>query len=118
MDDARKIYLDAWAAENEMRDPFEPLQRAQPQPIRTPEPTQAQPDWTAWDNWCAAHVQNGLERAAEIFGEEVHEIEADLLKRIELLEQKVGELAAESEVRHCAEVFDLPDFRRKKNNGA
>jgi len=72
-----------------------------------------EPNWGDWNQWCEAHVESGMQRVAQICGEEVHAIEADLLKRIELLEQKVGELTAESHVRHCAEVFDLPNWRSR-----
>jgi len=91
---------------------FIPLERTPPLQQSSTTMTH-EPNWGDWNQWCEAHVESGMQRVAQICGEEVHAIEADLLKRIELLEQKVGELTAESHVRHCAEVFDLPNWRSR-----
>jgi hypothetical protein len=76
-------------------------------------------DWSGWDSWASAHVQQGLERAAGILGDEVGRVEAKLLKRIKQLEQAVGELRAEQTVERTAkEVISLPNWRKQSDSAA
>jgi hypothetical protein len=77
--------------------------------------------YAQWDDWAEQHVERGLERAADIFGEEIAEIEKQLLARIEALEAQVGEITAELTVERAARsdnVVDLPSFLRKSNSDA
>jgi hypothetical protein len=90
-----------------------------PQAPEETEATQMTQDWSEWDAWAEMHVQQGLERAAAILGDEIGRIERSLLKRIKKLEERVGELRAEQAVtRAAAEVVDLPEFLRKRNDVA
>jgi len=79
-----------------------------------------EPNWDSWDEWAARHVQNGLEQAAAIFGEEVGLIERYLVKRIEKLEGELGELRAERTVERAAggdNVVDIPNWRKTRGAG-
>jgi hypothetical protein len=134
MSDAQKILADAratlkrlegcreqFAADNARRDrTFVPLPRVCPQATTREEPEPHGQDWSAWNDWCESHVERGLERAADIFGQEIGEIERALLERIESLEIQLGELRAEHEVERAARnqnVVDLPsNFLRRKSN--
>jgi hypothetical protein len=109
-----KFSIDAHKRDNA----FEPLRHVCPTAARTQEEeTQDMTqDWSGWDSWAKWHVERGLERVASVIGEEVAQVESELLKRIRALEQKLGDLSAEAEVRRCAEVIDLPDWR--KTNGS
>jgi hypothetical protein len=115
-------YEAEFAADNEMRDARhvemwqlpEDKTRAQAQE----EPPQMK-NWSEWDAWAEAHVQQGLERAADILGDEVGRVEARLVKRIKALEERVGELTAEQTVeRAAAEIVDLPNWRTKHDSAA
>lgn len=79
-------------------------------------------DWDSWNEWAEQHVARGAEEVASIIGEEVHQIQADLLKRIQVLETALGELTASVEVERAARnsnVFDLPaNFLRRTNDAA
>jgi hypothetical protein len=105
-------------AQNEMRDEFVPLRREPLQPVRTPESQAQQADWRAWDDWCKAHVQNGLLEFADMLGEEIGRSDREINARLAALETVVGELRAAREVEQAAKVVDLPNFLRKRNDAA
>jgi hypothetical protein len=107
---------DVFEADNARRDPYVPLRRELPHPRSTAVTQQPEPKWDDWNQWAEAHVQRGLERAAEIVGEEVGAIERSLIERIKKLEAEIGELRAEQTVEHAAKVVDLPSFLRKRDN--
>jgi hypothetical protein len=73
-----------------------------------------------WDWWAKTHVNNGLYALAYEIGAECGRIEARLLKRINTLERKLGELRAAAEVERVAtNIIDLPRLPlRKKDNAA
>jgi hypothetical protein len=114
---------DVFAADNARRDAtFVPLRREPPAPLRsTATVTHETPqlNWEDdWNAWCESHVARGLERLADVIGQEVGEVERALIARIELLEQKVGEMHAERVVESAArdgEVLTIPNWRRKRN---
>jgi hypothetical protein len=116
-----------YAAENEIRDSRdvemwdmpEPPTRSQARPQEETPPVSQ--DWSGWDSWAEMHVQKGLERAADILGDEVGKVEAKLLKRIKRLETQVGELTAAAEVVERASkeaVVSLPNWRKRNDENA
>jgi len=102
-------------AYNATRDPYVPLERTPP---LQQSGTTMTPNWDDdWNQWAESHVQRGLERAAEVLGSEVAEIERALIDRIEKVETELAQMRSEREIveRVAAEVIDLPDFRKKHN---
>jgi len=71
-----------------------------------------------WDNWAKTHVNNGLYELSYIIGEETAKIENRLNRKISELERELGQLRAARTVERSAEVFDIPDWRRRKRNAA
>ena len=111
-----KFAADAYKRDNT----FEPLVRDMPAHTTQPkeEPEMQMNDWSGWDAWAEQHVQQGLERAASILGDEVGKVEAKLLKRIcEARGNGRRATRRQTVTRSAAEIIDLPDFR-KKNDAA
>jgi hypothetical protein len=78
-------------------------------------------DWSAWDEWVRAHINNAMDRYAGALGAECGEME----KRIRLevrreLEVAVGELRAELTVlgAHGKGIVDLGSWKAKKHDAA
>jgi hypothetical protein len=94
---------------------FEPLDRRDPTAIRTNDMTKQDDPWIDWNDWCRAHVDLGMSRVAQVLGSEVGDLERELVTRIELLEEQLGQLRAERAVERCAQAFDLPNWRSKQN---
>jgi hypothetical protein len=77
-DDAKKIIArgratverleaaeDVYAAENAVRDLYQPRREDPPPPVRVHRregatDTTPERDWSGWDRWAEAHVENGL----------------------------------------------------------
>jgi hypothetical protein len=113
-------YEAEFAAANEKRDSqhVEMWHVPERSPVQE-EPTKTETEimqrtWDGWEDWLNGHLKN----FADMIGAEIGESDKAIDVRLSALEQKVGELTAESEVRRCAEVVDLPQFIRKRNDNA